>query len=108
VRILLRAGPGQDLYGEFSTLAEAFLDAGGKAQLRPRTRHPARAWELARRTGSSRPDRLGAFAEPGLLVRDAEAGRRWLPRERLSDYLRALQAEDRERLLLLTQPPEAA
>lgn len=108
MRILLRAGPGQDLYGEFSTLAEGFLDAGGEAELRPRTRHPARAWELARRTGSSRSDRLGAFRDPGFLVRDAEAGRRWLPRERLSDYLRALQADDRERLRLLTRSLEAA
>ena len=92
MRILLRGGQGQDLYGEYSTLADAFVAAGGEAQ----------------RSGSSRPDRLGAFAQPGLLVRDAGPGRRWLPRQHLTDYLGAPQAEDRERLLLLTRPPEAA
>jgi hypothetical protein len=44
VRILLRAGRDQDLYGEFSTNAEGFVAAGTEAQLRARTQHPARAW----------------------------------------------------------------
>ena len=65
MRILLRAGCDQDLYGEFSTNAEAFVAAGTEAQLR---------------TGSSCRDRTGAFPDPGLLVRDAGRGRRWLPR----------------------------
>ena len=108
MRFLLRAGRDQDLYGEFSTNAAGFLAARTEAQLRARTQHPARAWERARRTGSSRRDGSGAFADPGLLVQDVGRGRRWLPRARLAHYLRARQADDRERLVLLTEDPDAA
>lgn len=51
-------------------------------------------------------DLCGEFST--LIVQDARAGQRWLAREHLADYLRALLADDPERLLLLTRPLEAA
>jgi hypothetical protein len=108
VRILLRASPSEDLYGEFSTLSEGFTAVGPRGRLRPLTRHSTWAWLRAEQTGSSRHGGVGGFADEGLLVQDAGAGQRWLPRERLGAYLRALEADDRERLLLLSQPPEEA
>ena len=102
MRILLRADRRLDLWAEFSTVAEAFGAVGAEAELRPRTQHSSRAWELARRTGSSRPAAAGAFSNPGLTVQD-DGDRRWLARERLADYLRALQADDREAARRLLQ-----
>jgi hypothetical protein len=108
VRILLQAAPAEDLYGEFSTLSEGFVAVGTRSRLRPLTRHSTGAWLRAEQTGSSRPGGEGGFADEGLLVQDAGQGQRWLPRQRLGAYLRALQAEDAERLLLLSQPLEEA
>jgi hypothetical protein len=104
---LLRAAPGQDLFGEYSTIAQNFVAVGSQAQLKPQTRHSSRAWELARRTGSSRLDGEGAFADDGLIVQAAGPGQRWLPRGKLGAYLQALQEQDAERLLLLSQSPDA-
>ncbi len=92
MRILLRADRRLDLWAEYSTVAAAFGAVGTEAELR--TRHSARAWELARRTGSSRQRGEGGFSDSGLTVQ--EAGERcWLPRERLAEYLQALRADDR-------------
>jgi hypothetical protein len=104
MRILLRAAPDLDLWGEFSTEAEGFVAAGSEAELRARTEHPAEDWERARTTGSSAARGDGAFADAGLIVQDAApVGQRWLPRAHVGDYLDALLADDRERVFQLTQ-----
>lgn len=108
MRILLRAARHADLYGEYSTIAEGFVAIGGQAEIKAQTRHSARAWALARRTGSSRRDGEGAFNDDGLIVQDAGPGQRWLPRSSLEAYLRARQDADVEKLLLLTQSMESA
>jgi hypothetical protein len=108
VRILLRASRHADLFGEYSTVAESFVAVGCQARLKPQTHYTARAWELARRTGSSRPGGEGAFTDDGLIVQEAGRGQRWLPRAQLEAYLEALRDDDAELLLLLTQPQEAA
>jgi hypothetical protein len=104
MRILLRAAPDLDLWGEFSTEAEGFVAAGSEVQLRAGTEHPAEHWERARSTGSSAARGDGAFDDDGLIVQDAApVGQRWLPRAHVGDYLGALLADDRERAFQLTQ-----
>jgi hypothetical protein len=89
MRILLRAAPDEDFWGEYETISEDFLDAGPEAELRARTEHGEEQWARARSTGSSRS--AGAFTDAGLIVQDAgDQRRRWLPRANLASYLRAL------------------
>jgi hypothetical protein len=105
--VLLRAAPGQDLYGVFTTVAEGFVDVGPEAELRPRTELTDEHWMRAQATGSSRPDGDGAFDDDGLIVQDAgDQRQRWLPRAQLADYMQALLENDSARRLRLTESLE--
>jgi hypothetical protein len=104
--VLLRAAPDSDLWAVYTTVAEGFGPVGSEAELRARTEFSPAAWERARATGSSaaRGDYGFDDEDCGLIVQDATpVGQRWLPRAQLADYLRALLADDRERLFQLSQ-----
>lgn len=122
--MVLRAAPGVDLYGVFSTSADGFVFAGTREQVRVFLSTPTdwrgvpalassdgpRAWlDRADATGTSVRYRIGDGALPGSFDADGllvvARGRHWfLRRSRLYAYLSAWVIEDDDTAEALLEP----
>jgi hypothetical protein len=96
---ILKASPDADIYLEWSTIVDDATWVGGRAEAQ--TRYPADRIVRADDTGTSEKSAcFGAWDDESLIVQQQGL----LPRDRLLDYARTLQAHDEEAGLALLEP----